>query len=173
MFQSTDQSSTEQSWDESCLHLSVCSRHWCCLTRLQPTCKPAGSGVHPRPLRKSALLPEARHPDHIKPLLVLAVTLQGAATVTLTHTQQPCLVEMKPVVWRENIKNAHKPSPDRSPPLHSAVQHRSCSQWRGRRTRWSGYMFSCQWAPPRLPVICSSSCLQHTNQNGTLLVKGF
>lgn len=123
------QSSTEQSWGESHVQ-SVCSRR-CCLTGLQPAWKPAGSSVHARFVRESALIPKTCHSDHIKALLVLAVALQGTPTVTLRDTNR--FTEMKPVACSDF--NVQEWSPDRHQPLHSQVLHRSCFQWWGRHTR--------------------------------------
>lgn len=78
------QSGTEQSWDESRVRSVHSGRR--SLTRLQPVYKPAGSCVHARLAGKSTLLSEARHSDHIKPLIVLAVALQGAPAVALKQT---------------------------------------------------------------------------------------
>lgn len=81
------QSSSEQSCDDSRAR-SVDSRCcYRCLTRSQPLCKNADSCVHPRLVRKSTLISEARHANLIKPILILAVALQRAPAVTLKQTQ--------------------------------------------------------------------------------------
>lgn len=88
-----------------------------------------------------------------------------------THTNSSHVL-LKPVVCRE-FENVPEALPDRYQPPRSPVLHRSYSRWWSRRTRWSGYMFSCQWAPPPLPAICSSAFLQHIHQNCISLKKGF
>lgn len=89
-----------------------------------------------------------------------------------TNSSQQSAVLLKPVACSE-FKNVPEALPDRHQPPHSPVPHRSYSQWWCRCTRWSGYMFSCQWALPQLPAICSSACLEHINQNKILLIRAF
>lgn len=94
--------STDQTWDQSCVR-SVCGRHWCHLSPLQPAWKPASSSVNLWVVRKSTLRPEACHSDQIKPQLVLAVALQWNPAVTLrcTHTSSSSSSRalLQPVAW--------------------------------------------------------------------------
>ncbi len=145
-------------------HLSSANLQTCWLGRTPPACEE----VHTCP-RRLSLRPHKTSP---RPR---CNTAGGPRCHPEARTQTACLyssTEVKPAACRD-FKNVPESSPDRNQPPRSPVRHRSCFQWWGHCTMWSGYMFSCQWAPPQLPAICSPACLQCIYQHGTWLIKGF
>lgn len=157
-------------WCSVCVHetlivsdLSSANLQTCWFWRTPPACEE----VHTCP-RRLSLRPHKTSP---RPR---CNTAGGPRCHPETHTNsnKHVFIEVKPVACRE-FKNVQESSPDRNQPPRSPVRRRSCFQWWGHCTMWSGYTSSCQWAPPQLPAICSSASLQYIYQHGAWLIEGF